>query len=114
MREKTYVFSQSTLPPNVLIEAFNINLFANQIEKAAGSLKLNATALSDKIVALHDWHPNSSAQRLIAITADGKAYRDTGDLTFTSQTAINYTTIRTRRHNKVIFFMASQLRVEEL
>lgn len=81
--------AQSTLPPNVLIEAFNINLFANQIEKAAGSLKLNATALSDKIVALHDWHPNSSAQRLIAITADGKAYRDTGDLTFTSQTAIN-------------------------
>lgn len=77
------------IPPGALIEAKNITLTRNLVQKAPGTLIYNsANVLSDKIVALFDWWPETHLQRLIAATADGKIYRDTGDSTFNSATAI--------------------------
>lgn len=78
----------TALPPTVLIEANNVTIFNNSIEKEAGSAKYNSTALPDGVVALYDWWPTTALQRLIAVIANGSVYRDTGDGTFNSNTAI--------------------------
>jgi len=77
------------IPPDNLITANNINLGIGSIEKERGSRKYNDSALSDPIVAVTDWRPSSNIQRLIALTSGGNVYRDIGDKTFTSNTAIN-------------------------
>lgn len=78
----------TSLPPNALIKANNVSLYAGKIEKARGTTKYNSTALPSDVVAVYDWHPTSALQRLIAATDDGKIYRDTGSGTFNSNTAI--------------------------
>lgn len=79
----------TALPPNALIRANNVSFYSGTIQKSRGSSKLNSTALpSATIVALHDWWPTPSLQRTIALTSDGKIWRDTGDGTFSSNTAI--------------------------
>ncbi len=81
--------SASSLPPNALIKANNVSYQAGRIEKSGGSTKHNSTALpSTNIVGVFDYWPTSTAQRLIAVTSDGKIWRDTGDGTFSSNTAI--------------------------
>lgn len=77
------------IPPNALIRANNINLGNGNIEKMGGSRKYNTNSLGSGIVALFDWHPTGIKQRLIALTADGSIYRDTGDKLFSGGTAIN-------------------------
>lgn len=77
------------IPANALIKADNVVCNIGSIEKIGGSLKYNSSALSDKIVALFDWHPTNWQQRLIAACADGTIYRDIGDRTFSGGTAIN-------------------------
>jgi hypothetical protein len=78
----------SDIPPNALIKANNITLEKGFVEKAAGTLKYNSSALSAGVVGLFDWHPDSTKQRMIAATSDGKIFRDIGDRTFTGGVAI--------------------------
>ena len=77
------------IPLGALIEAKNITLVNGMVQKAPGSLIYNANdALDSSIVAVFDWWPKSHLQRLMAATATGKIYRDTGSKTFNSATAI--------------------------
>lgn len=78
----------TSLPPNSLQKANNVSLYSGRIEKSLGSAKFNSTALESGIVALYDWYPTPSSKRLIALTINGKVWRDTGDGTFSSATAI--------------------------
>jgi len=80
----------SQLPLNALQKANNVSVFSGTIEKQLGTSKFNATALDSgaEIVSVFDWFPTPTVQRLIALTATGKLYRDTGDTTFSSGTAI--------------------------
>lgn len=78
----------TTLPPNGAIRANNVRLMNSRLEKSKGSAKYNATALSAGVVGVHDWWPSTTAQRLIALTRDGKCWRDTGDGTFSTATPI--------------------------
>jgi hypothetical protein len=81
--------SPPELPLGALIEAKNISLDNGVVQKAPGTLIYNTNdQLDGAIVAVFDWHPKSHLQRLIAATATGKIYRDTGDRTFNSATAI--------------------------
>jgi hypothetical protein len=75
---------------NALQKANNISFDSGRISKMLGANKLNATALDSgaDIVGVCDWWPTSALQRTIALTDTGKAYRDTGDATFGSGTAI--------------------------
>jgi hypothetical protein len=78
----------SSLPLNALEKANNVSFQNGRISKQQGSLRFNSSALSSAIVALTDWWPTSALQRLIAMTADGKMWRDTGDTSFTGTTPI--------------------------
>lgn len=78
----------SSLPLNALNKANNISFQNGRISKMLGTTRYNATTLAADIVALVDWWPSSTQQRLIALTDDGKMWRDTGDGTFSSTTAI--------------------------
>lgn len=78
----------SSLPLNALQKANNITFDSGRIGKSLGSTKFNSTALESDIVAVFDWFPTPSSQRLIAVTDNGKVWRDTGDGTFSSATAI--------------------------
>ncbi len=79
---------QAAIAPNAAITANNISLFRSRIEKSPGSSKYSATALSAAVVGLFDWYPTASTQRLVAATADGKLWKDTGDGTWSSSTAL--------------------------
>lgn len=78
----------SSLPLNALNKANNVSFQNGRISKMLGTTRYNATALGADIVALVDWWPSSTQQRLIALTDDGKMWRDTGNGTFSSTTAI--------------------------
>jgi len=80
--------SPTDMPPNALTYANNICLWNGCVEKAPGTLKFNASALPAGIVAIHDWWPDTTKQRLIAVTSAGSVYRDTGGRDFASNTAI--------------------------
>jgi hypothetical protein len=80
--------AQTSLPPNALIKANNISLYSGRIEKVKGATKYNATPLTSSIVAVADWFPSPTLQRLIACTSDGKIWRDTGSSTFSANTPI--------------------------
>lgn len=92
--------AQTSLPANAMIKANNITMFAGRVEKSHGTTKYNATALTDAVVSVFDWYPTPNLQRLIAVTADGKIWRDTGDSTFSSNTPIKdlATTLSTDVH----------------
>jgi hypothetical protein len=118
----------TSMPPNALTKANNVSLFAGRIEKARGSTKYNSSALaSTNIVAMWDWWPTPSLQRLIIATSDGKIWRDTGDGTFMSGSAIrNFaTTITTdtqfceggqedATNNKKLFIFTSAVQVHRI
>ena len=76
------------IPRGALIRAQNVSFETGMITKAPGSLKYNDTVLPAGIVALFDWWPNTVTQRLIAACTNGCIYRDIGDKTFSSATAI--------------------------
>lgn len=84
---------QTQIPLTALTKANNVRFNTAGIDKAPGSTKFNSTALDSgsAIVALHDWFPTATTQRLIAVTASGKVFRDTGDGTFSSGAAIDTT-----------------------
>ena len=79
----------SQVPRGALIKAFNVSYETGSLTKAPGSLRYNINqALPAGILALHDYWPNTIAQRLIAACSDGAIYRDIGDRTFSGATAI--------------------------
>jgi hypothetical protein len=78
----------SDIPPNALIDARNISLEKGLVEKAPGTLKYNASALSAGVVGLIEYRPDDAAKRIIAACSDGTIYRDTGDRLFGGGTAI--------------------------
>lgn len=82
--------SSADLPINALSKANNITFQDGRIAKMRGNTKFNSTVLTGApaVVGLIDWWPTSALQRLIALTGDGKMWRDTGDGTFSSTTAI--------------------------
>jgi len=82
---------QTQIPFTALTLANNIRYNVGGIDKAPGSIKFNSTALDSGagIIALQDWFPTPSLQRLIAVTDTGKVFRDTGDGSFTAGVAID-------------------------
>lgn len=78
----------SSLPLNALNKANNVSFQNGRISKSLGCTKLNATALDSDIVGLFDWWPTSALQRTIALTDNGKMWRDSGDGTFSTATPI--------------------------
>lgn len=81
--------ASTQLPPNAAITANNISFYTGNIAKSGASLVYNlGHALDAPIVALWDYFPIPTLQRLIAVTSNGKIWRDTGDGTFTSTTPI--------------------------
>lgn len=77
------------LPPNALIRANNVVLYNGNVQKAPGALKYNSSALPAGVVAVHDWFPTLTQQRLIAVTSAGSIYRDEGGRNFNGNVAIN-------------------------
>jgi hypothetical protein len=78
-----------SLPMNSLNRAYNVEFESGRISKQKGSTRYNADdALDSDIVCLFDYYPTPTTQRLIAITDNGKIWRDTGDSTFSSVTPI--------------------------
>mgnify|MGYP000187329419 FL=1 len=78
----------SSLPLNALQRANNITFDSGRIGKSLGSSKFNSTALDSDVVSVFDWFPTPALQRLIAVTDNGKIWRDTGDATFGTNTPI--------------------------
>lgn len=78
----------SALPINALSKANNVSFQNGRLSKMQGSTKYNATTLGADIVAITDWWPTPALQRTIALTDDGKMWRDSGDATFGSTTPI--------------------------
>lgn len=75
---------QAVIPPNAAIKANNVSLYKSVLLKSPGSSQYSATAISSNIVGVFDWWPTPTAQRLIAITSDGKIWKDSGDGSWTS------------------------------
>jgi len=76
--------AQTITPPQGLILAENVQIRNGFLEKMPGSRKWNKTILpSLSIVAMFDWWPTETAQRLIAVTSDGKVWRFTDEYNFT-------------------------------
>ncbi len=78
----------SSLPLNALIKANNISFQNGRLSKSRGSTRFNSTSLGADVVAVFDWWPDSTNQRLMALTDDGKLWRDTGNGTFSAGVAI--------------------------
>lgn len=76
------------VPRGALIRANNVSYETGLLTKATGSLRYNTQVLPAGIVALFDWWPDPSTQRLIAACTDGKIYRDIGDRVFSGAVAI--------------------------
>lgn len=79
---------QSQLPPNAASKANNVSLTGGKLIKSPGSAKYSATALEAAVVAVHDWWPSTTSQRLVAATANGKLWKDTGDGTWSTAAPI--------------------------
>ena len=77
------------VPRGAMIKADNISFETGSITKARGSRRYNTQVLPDKIVALVDYWPTVSTQRMIAACANGALYKDIGDTLFGSAVAIN-------------------------
>lgn len=76
------------VPSNALIKASSVTLNLGSIEKAPGASAYNTQTLTNEIVALVDYWPNSVTQRMFAATSAGNIYRDIGDRLFSSGTAV--------------------------
>ena len=75
---------QSQLPPNAAIKANNVAFFTGVLSKSNGTTRYSTVALANPIIAAIDWWPTPSQQRLVAITSDGRIWKDTGTGTFSS------------------------------
>jgi hypothetical protein len=76
------------VPRGALILANNVSFETGLITKAPGSQRYNSQVLPAGIVALFDWWPNQSTQRIIAACSDGGIYKDIGDRLFSDAVAI--------------------------
>lgn len=78
----------SEVPRGALIRANNISFETGLITKAPGSYRYNTTVLPSAIVAIVDYWPDTTTQRLFAACANGSIYRDIGDRVFSGAAAI--------------------------
>lgn len=66
---------QTRVPFDALLEARNITYVNGLLEKEPGSIRWNASALGNSIVALSDFWPDDVTQRVCALTADGVLHK---------------------------------------
>lgn len=66
--------AQDKAPPYALIQARNITFVNGTVQKAPGSIPWNRTPLPSPIVAVRDWWPTTTKQRMVAVTANGSIY----------------------------------------
>lgn len=66
--------AMDSIPANALIDAKNVTFSNGAVQKAPGTYRWNASALSAGVVAVHDWHPDVVRQRMIAVTSAGDIY----------------------------------------
>lgn len=78
----------SDVPPGALIKAKNISFETGLLSKARGSKRYNRNALPAPIVALIDWWPDTTSQRMIAACSNGSIYRDINDKEFSGNVAV--------------------------
>jgi len=73
-----------SIDPASLLQAEGIQFDGEFLSKEPGATKYNATPLAGgpKVMSLWDWDATPSNQYLIAVTSDGKIYRDDGSATF--------------------------------
>lgn len=76
------------IPRGGLIRANNVSYETGLVTKAPGSLRYNTQVLPSPIVAITDYWPDTTTQRLFAACANGSIYRDIGDRVFSGATAI--------------------------
>lgn len=67
--------SPDKVPPHALIQANNVCFSKGNVEKAPGTIKWNATAVSAGIIAAHYFQPILAQQRFIVATSDGNIYK---------------------------------------
>lgn len=77
------------VPRGALIRAEDISFETGILTKAPGSYRYNTQVLPAGIIALVDYWPTVSTQRMIVACSNGSLYRDIGDRLFDSATAIN-------------------------
>ena len=67
-----------------LIDAKNVTFSTGTLDKEGGATKYTTGPLAggSTIIGAWDWWPNSTTQRLVALTSNGSAYKDTGDGAF--------------------------------
>lgn len=80
--------TSTNLTPGTLAKANNVSVYSGAIEKAKGTTAYNPVALTNKIVSVFDWWPTPNLQRLVAITSEGRIWRDIGDGTFNAHVPI--------------------------
>lgn len=71
--------SPSAIPPTDLIKANNVSMSQNLIEKTAGAVSLNTSAIPGGVFAAFDFWPTAVAsdRRLVILGGDGKTYQMT-------------------------------------
>lgn len=79
----------SALPVNSLAQANNIAFKGGRLSKMFGSTKYNTANLAASILAVFDYWPTPSTQRMVVATDDGKIFRDLGDGSFDSTTPMS-------------------------
>src|SRR3990167_8776412 len=67
--------SPDQIPPGALIKAENVSFTNGNVQKAPGTIKWNATAVSAGIIAAYHWKPDSTTERFIVATSDGNIYK---------------------------------------
>ncbi len=67
--------SPDKIPPSALIRAENVCFFNGNVQKAPGTLRWNATAVSAGIIAAHYFLPTLEKPRFIVATSDGNLYK---------------------------------------
>lgn len=63
------------VPPGALIQANNVCFFNGAVQKAPGSIRWNATAVSAGIIAAYHWRPDLTTERFMVVTSDGNIYK---------------------------------------
>lgn len=62
-------------PPTSLRSANNICYFNGDVQKAPGGIRWNETALSAGIIAVRQWLPDTTTERMVAVTSAGDIYK---------------------------------------
>lgn len=72
------MYGTRRVPIQGLIQARNVTFENQQLEKEGGAARQNPAALPGPVRALHDWWPDPTTQRTVAVTLGGGVYLDDG------------------------------------